>query len=202
MIGFVRRELFFPMLLALVSVGFAYVMMFLALENRGHLAGSPSSVMSDVLAITAWMILALMVVQYIFSFRLSPGNYIVNGVVKKSPGKWFWIKPGTEVQKLPEYIGVVASGKIEITRGNEYFVACTYTVLYSYAAQLLVTLDYANGATIDLEAFSRKAGEDLKREVESLLQASVPYTSIPFLLGATFGEAMTKFQGSADIRPR
>jgi hypothetical protein len=157
--------------------------------------------MSDVLAITAWMILALMVVQYIFSFRLSPGNYIIGGVVRKLKEKT-WFKPGKEIKKLPEYIGVVASGKIEITRGNEYFVACTYTVLYSYAAQLLVTLDYANGATIDLEAFSRKAGEDLKCEVEKLLQAKVPYVDIPFLLGQIFGSAMTQFQGGADIRPR
>lgn len=194
MIGFVRRELFFPMLLALVSVGFAYVMMFLALENRGHLAGSPSSVMSDVLAITAWMILALMVVQYIFSFRLSPGNYIIGGVVRKLKEKT-WFKPGKEIKKLSEYIDVVASGQIQTVPGE-------YVVVYNYTAEVPVAAKYEDGAVLDLKAALRKAGEDLKREVESLLQASVPYTSIPFLLGATFGEAMTKFQGSADIRPR
>lgn len=182
------------MLLALVSVGFAYVMMFLALENRGHLAGSPSSVMSDVLAITAWMILALMVVQYIFSFRLSPGNYIIGGVVRKLKEKT-WFKPGKEIKKLSEYIDVVASGQIQTVPGE-------YVVVYNYTAEVPVAAKYEDGAVLDLKAALRKAGEDLKREVESLLQASVPYTSIPFLLGATFGEAMTKFQGSADIRPR
>lgn len=68
--------------------------------------------LSDWLAWAAWAVLFVLIVLKIFSFRLRPGNYIINGVVKKE-GKSFWVTPGAKVEVLPEFIEVSGSGICE-----------------------------------------------------------------------------------------
>jgi hypothetical protein len=55
----------------------------------------------DGFLLTAIAVLVLVLESYIFSFRLRRGNYIIDGVVKKS-ARPFWIKPGMVVETLPE----------------------------------------------------------------------------------------------------
>lgn len=70
----------------------------------------------NLFTLGAWVLLGLLIVSRIFSFRIRPGNYIIYerggntlGVVVKSK-KAFWLKPGVKIEELPEFIEVAGVG--------------------------------------------------------------------------------------------